>query len=109
MEDAAAEKLAETSNLRSMREILSARGESIDKKYPEIIFDREQLTGLAIEAAERLSTKYPAAKIDVPVYFRELMYGPNPGGVQLAIAADTGSGETKATANAKRGGDDENA
>lgn len=97
MEDAAAEKLAETSNLRSQREILASRGHSIDKLIPEVIFDRGQWAREAIREAIAIRDEFPDAEIEVPRFFRELIHGVNPGGVQLAVSAggDSGDGPPK--------------
>lgn len=92
MEDAAAEKLAETSNLRSLREIYAARGDNFDKKMPEILFDRTQTWREALTSAEQLRTEFPDAGIDTLVLAEKLIY---PEQVQLSITADVGSDEAK--------------
>ncbi len=86
MEDAQAENLAETSNLRSMREILAARGESFDKKMPEIVFDRVQFAREAFTGATQLRDEFPEAEIDIKEMAQLLMY---PDNVQYAVRDTT--------------------
>lgn len=106
MEDAAAEKLAETSNLRSMREVYAARGESFDKKMPEIIYDRKTTWIEALTAATELKTQFAGAEIDLLSMAEKLIY---PEQVQLSVVADLGSDEATPSAKDKKskGGKDE--
>lgn len=103
MEDAAAEKLAETSNLKSMREILAARGESFDKKMPEIVFDRVAFMREALTGAIEIKNEFPDVETDVMELAQFLMY---PDRAQLLVTADVGSDE--AIPAKKKGGKSDN-
>lgn len=75
-EDVAAESKAEKDNLRSMRAIYADRGLDFDEEFPVIIRDRGRAAGWAITEAIRLRDEFPDAEINVPQFFRELLYGP---------------------------------
>lgn len=108
LEDAAAEDLAERRNLRSLKAILADHAIDEEDHYPEVCGGRERFIDEAIASALRLQKKYPEviSKEELPKLWREIRYGNETTGVQLAIAADTGSGEVVATADAgKKSGD----
>ena len=106
LEDAAGEDLAERRNLRSMRAILADRGVDHDDHVAEVIRDRGYWAREAIKEAVKIRDEFPEAEIDVPRFFRELWYGNEPSGVQLAVSADS-AGETKAAVTqTPRGGAD---
>lgn len=90
MEDAAAEKLAENSNLKSLRKIMAARGDSYDKEMPEIIFDRGLMMREALTEATAIKQEFPDAEVTSWEMAQLLMY---PDRVSMAVTADV-SGDT---------------
>lgn len=88
MEDAAAEDLAESRNLRSRRAILAERGDDLDEVDAEIITDRAALVRRSLDAATEIAGDYPALDLDVKALAAELRYGSGSStGVQLTLAA----------------------
>lgn len=92
LEDAAAEDLAERRNLRSMRGILADRGVDMDEHVPEVIGGRGQWIRAAIKEAQAIQQQFPdvVKPDDLPRLWREIWYGNEATGVQLAISADGG-------------------
>lgn len=101
LEDAAGEDLAERRNLRSHRSILTDRGTDLDEHRDETITDRRRWYEKALDEAEITRKRYP--KLDLEKLATLYAYGTDPAGVQLAISADTNSGETTAKADSKGG------
>lgn len=95
LEDAAGEDLSERRNLKSMRSILSDRGVDLDDHVPEVISDRGLWIRNAIREAQAIQQEFPdvVKPDDLPRLWREIWYGNENTGVQLAISADT-SGES---------------
>ncbi|WP_425618038.1 phage portal protein [Anatilimnocola sp. NA78] len=96
LEDAAAEDLAERRNLKSMRSILSDRGIDMDEHVPEVIKGRGLWIRTAIQEAQAIQKEFPdiVKPDDMPRLWREIWYGNENTGVQLAISADA-SGESQ--------------
>ena len=98
LEDAAAEDLAEKRNLKSLRRILAARGIDLDDHRKEVVGDRMRWLGEGFKRAIELQTAYadhiPAEQIGTLA--RELAYGNQTGGVQVAITGAIGDGESSA-------------
>jgi hypothetical protein len=107
LEDAAAEDLAERRNLKSLKSILASRGVDEDEHITEVVAGRGKFIRAAIREARAIASEFPdvVSQDEVPRLWRELRYGNEPAGVQLAVTADTTSGETTATADAAGGGD----
>jgi hypothetical protein len=105
LEDAAAEDLAERRNLKSLKSILASRGVDEDEHVTEVIAGRGKFIRAAIREAQAIAQEFPevVSQDEVPRLWRELRYGSEPAGVQLAITADTTSGETSAVADAAGG------
>jgi capsid protein len=105
LEDAAAEDLAERRNLKSMKSILAARGVDEDDHIVEVVAGRGKFIRAAIREAQAIAQEFPevVAQDEVPRLWRELRYGNEASGVQLAVTADTSSGETSAKADAGGG------
>jgi hypothetical protein len=82
MEDVTAEKLADTSNLRSLRQIMGDRGEDFDKRMPEIIFDRKLTWIEALSAAAELQSQFSGANIDQLIMAEKLIY---PDSVKMSV------------------------
>jgi len=103
LEDAAAEDLAEKRNLKSMRSILADRGVDMDEHVPEVIKGRGLWIRTAIREAQAIQEEFPAvvAPDDLPRLWREIMYGNDATGVQLAIS--TGSGDPQAEPQPTKG------
>jgi hypothetical protein len=104
LEDATAEHLSESTNLRSRREILSARGEQIEKVDATILHDRLQFIKEASEKAREYRQEFPESELNFDAVRREIQYGPNPEGVKLAISADAGNDSAKATTTPSNAG-----
>lgn len=96
LEDAAGEDLSERRNLKSMRSILSDRGVDLDDHVPEVISDRGLWIRNAIREAQAIQQEFPdvVKPDDLPRLWREIWYGNENTGVQLAISADTSSEST---------------
>jgi hypothetical protein len=92
LEDAAAEDLAERRNLRSMRCILADRGVDMDEHVPEVVSGRGLWIRTAIKEALAIQAEFPKVIKDeeIPRLWREVLYGNESTGVQLAISADGG-------------------
>jgi hypothetical protein len=105
LEDAAAEDLAERRNLKSLKSILASRGVDEDEHVTEVVAGRGKFIRAAIREAQAIATEFPevVSQDEVPRLWRELRYGNEASGVQLAVTADTTSGETSATADAAGG------
>lgn len=98
LEDAAAEDLAESRNLKSRRAILAERGDDIEEVDSEIIDDRARLVVSSLERAAEIAGKYPELDIDVGKLASELRYGSgNATGVQLTLAAGDGGAQPAPT------------
>jgi hypothetical protein len=102
LEDAAAEDLAERRNLKSMKSLVAARGLDEDEHYDEIIAGRGKFIRKAIVEAQAIAKDFPeiVPTAEIPKLWREIRYGNEVTGAELAISADTASGETTANANA---------
>lgn len=100
LEDAAAEDLAERRNLKSLKSILGARGVDEDEHIEEVVVGRGKFIRRAITEAKAIQQEHSdvVATEEVPRLWREIRYGNEISGVQLAISADTTSGDTTATA-----------
>jgi|GEM_PF-1822534 len=97
LEDAAAEDLAEKRNLKSLRRILANRGVDYDDHRREVIGDRASWLGEGFEQAVLLQKRF-SDRIDeseIPALARELAYGNQTGGVQVALTGSIG-GESEA-------------
>jgi len=105
LEDAAGEDLAERRNLRSMRSILADRGIDLDDHRPQVVKDRGKWIRAAIDEAKAIQTEHSEVikSDDIPRLWREILYGNDTTGAQLAISADTASGETTAKAQTTGG------
>jgi capsid protein len=105
LEDAAAEDLAERRNLKSLKSILASRGVDEDEHVAEVVAGRGKFIRAAIREAQAIAQEFPevVSQDEVPRLWRELRYGSEPAGVQLAVTADTSSGETSAVADAAGG------
>lgn len=92
LEDAAGEDLAERRNLKSMRSLLADRGIDLDDHRPEVIKDRGQWIRAAIIEAKEIQKEHAdiIKTDDIPRLWREILYGNETSGVQLAISADEG-------------------
>jgi hypothetical protein len=110
LEDAAAEDLAERRNLKSLKSILAARGIDEDEHIAEVCTGRGRFIRRAIVEAQAIAKEFPdvVAKDEVPKLWREIRYGNEVTGAELAISADTAGGETVATANAGKKQGDQN-
>jgi hypothetical protein len=104
LEDAAAEDLAERRNLKSMRSILSDRGVDMDEHVPEVIKGRGLWIRKAIEEAKAIQSEHSdvVTTDELPRLWREIWYGNEQSGAQLAISAATG--ETQPDSPATKGG-----
>jgi hypothetical protein len=104
LEDAAAEDLAERRNLKSMRSLLADRGVDMDEHVPEVIGGRGQWVRAAIKEAEAIQKEFPTTVKgdEVPRLWREILYGNEQSGVQLAISAD-GGGESRPQSQPMKG------
>ncbi len=105
LEDAAAEDLAERRNLKSMKSILAARGVDEDEHITEVVAGRGKFIRASIREAQAIAQEFPdvVSQDELPRLWRELRYGNEASGVQLAVTADTTTGETTATADAAGG------
>jgi len=105
LEDAAAEDLAERRNLKSMKSILAARGVDEDEHITEVVAGRGKFIRASIREAQAIAQEFPdvVKQDELPRLWRELRYGNEASGVQLAVTADTTTGETSATADAAGG------
>lgn len=107
LEDAAAEDLAERRNLRSMKAILADRAIDEDEHYEEICAGRGKFIRRAIAEAVAIQRAFPqvVSEEELPKLWREIRYGNEQTGAQLAISADTASGEVVASADAGKKSD----
>lgn len=89
LEDAAAEDLAERRNLRSMKEILASRGVDEDSHIPEVVRGRGKFIRAAIAEAKAIQKEHKDVipESEIPRLWREIRYGSETTGVQLAISA----------------------
>jgi hypothetical protein len=89
LEDAAAEDLAERRNLKSMRSLLSDRGVDMDEHVPEVIKGRGLWIRKAIEEAKAIQLEHSdvVKTEELPRLWREIWYGNEQSGAQLAISA----------------------
>lgn len=87
-EDVAAEKEAESNNLKSRRRILAERGDDLDEVDNEIIEDRARGLEKAVKRARKLASSCPELGDDIGALGRELWYGrdaePAPTAAQIA-------------------------
>jgi len=92
LEDAAGEDLAEKRNLKSLRRILAARGIDYDDHRREVIGDRAKWLTEGYEQAIELQSRFPEriSEDEIPAMARELAYGNQTGGVQVAITGALG-------------------
>jgi Phage portal protein, lambda family len=100
LEDAAAEDLIERRNLKSMKAILAARGTEEDEHYDEVVAGRGKFIRKAIAEAQAIQQEFPEVVKDeeIPKLWREIRYGNEVTGAELAISADPGGGEPKVAA-----------
>lgn len=91
LEDAATEDLAERRNLKSMHSILADRGVDLDEHIPEVIGGRGKFIRAAIREALGIQQDFPTviANDELPRLWREVLYGNESTGVQLAISAES--------------------
>jgi hypothetical protein len=108
LEDAAGEDLAERRNLKSLKSILGDRGIDDDEHREEVIVGRGKWARRAIQEAMAIKNEFPEAEIKVGEFFREIWYGNDAGGVQLAIASgdDSPATATAKSGNSREQGDD---
>ncbi len=104
LEDIAGEELAEKRNLKSMRSILADRGVDMDDHVPEVISGRGQFIRAAIQEAIDIQAEFPkVVKEDqIDRLWREILYGNETSGVQLAISAGA-DGQSQAQIQPKKG------
>lgn len=87
-----------------MRSILSDRGVDMDEHVPEVIKGRGLWIRKAIEEAKAIQSEHSdvVTTDELPRLWREIWYGNEQSGAQLAISAATG--ETQADSPATKGG-----